>query len=102
MLFYKIDVQLQGEPETIERKEKAERANAMQSKIVMFCSKYEHIGHIGIASLHYEKAKGELCVAAKNGVLDEKLVEAFLVELDLPYKPEDLRPGESVQLRQRC
>ena len=85
MLFYRIDVELEGQPEDAERSEKAERANSMQSKIEFFFEKCDQTCHIAVTNILYKKQKSVLCAAIKRGVLNEKTVTDFLHEIDLGF-----------------
>jgi AAA+ superfamily predicted ATPase len=91
MLFYKIDVDLQCPAEDVDKNEKSERANALQSKIELHFEKQEYNCHIAVVNLIDKKQKAALCAAVKTGALTEQTVGAFLADADLINKSFSVR-----------
>ena len=83
MIFYKIDLELDGPVENVDKNEREERAKIIQSKVNMLFEKSEYSCHITATDIHYKKQKGILCAALRSGVLTDKAVSEFLVEIDL-------------------
>ena len=91
MLFYQIEVELQGEPQDPERSERMERANALQPRIEQFFEKQERACHITVVNILDRKQKAQLCAAVQKSALAPRLVEEFLAAVDLEYKRYDVQ-----------
>ena len=91
MLFYTIDVELSEAMPTLERREKAEQANALQFKIESHFTKLEHETHITISNIFEKKQKAVLCAAVKKGTLLESGVTEFLNHVELGFSKYDIQ-----------
>ena len=97
MLFYRVEVNMVGETEAIDRREQSERAAAMTSKIEGLFDNSGHLVHISVSSIDYKRHKVTLCAALKSGTLSEKAAAKFLDYLVLPYQQDNASTETDVQ-----
>ncbi len=85
MLFYRIDVELSGLPESIDRAKQHEQARHLQVVIEDFFIKADRQYHIAIMNISLLKQKAILCAVTKDNIQITQFIDSFLSSADLTH-----------------
>lgn len=91
MFFYEVKVDLLNINTEPERNERVDKALAVQSKTEMLFLESKKACHMAVSAIMYRKRKANVCVAIREGTLENKTVEAFLKAADLDVDQIDIQ-----------